>query len=432
MNMLDIITKKRDGLELTTEEIQYFIRSYVSGEIPDYQAAALLMAIYFQKLTRKEIFALTEAMEYSGDVENLGPIPGIKIDKHSTGGVGDKTTLIVGPIAAAAGVTVAKMSGRGLGFTGGTADKLEAIPGFQTTLTPEAFQKQLEKIGLAVITQSGSMTPADKKLYALRDVTGTVENPGLIASSIMSKKLASGSDGIVLDVKCGNGAFLKDEEAATELAELMMDIGKSAGKRMVAVISDMNQPLGQAVGNTLEVEEAIQVLQGKGPEDVRNLCLQLAAEMIYLGDCAESPEAAYALAESKLSSGAALQKFLEMVEMQGGDTHILEGNLTDLNEAYIVASNQAGYVASVDTEAIGHISQHLGAGRLRKEDSIDPSAGIELMVQIGDAVQPGDMLGILYTRKDEFIPEAEARLRKAVHLADNPVAPPRLIKKIIR
>lgn len=432
MNMLDIITKKRDGLELTSDEIKYFVNAYVSGEVPDYQAAALLMAIYFQKLTRKETFAFTEAMEYSGDVANLENIQGIKIDKHSTGGVGDKTTLIVAPIAAAAGVTVAKMSGRGLGFTGGTADKLEAIPGFQTTRTPEEFQSQLQEIGLAVITQSGSITPADKKLYALRDVTGTVENPGLIASSIMSKKLASGSDGVVLDVKCGNGAFLKDEEAATELAELMIDIGKKAGKRMVAVISDMNQPLGCAIGNSLEVEEAIQVLQGGGPEDVRKLCLQLAAEMIYLGECAESPEEAYELAERKLNSGAALRKFREMVEMQGGDADVNEEKLVEVEDAYIVAVTQAGYVASVDTEEIGHISQHLGAGRLRKEDSINPKAGIELPVQIGDAVQRGDILGILYTRNNEFIPEAERRLREAVHLADEPVTPPELIKKIIR
>lgn len=432
MNMLDIITKKRDGQELTSDEIKYFINAYVAGDIPDYQAAALLMATYFRDLTRKETFALTEAMEYSGDVENLSNIPGIKIDKHSTGGVGDKTTLIVGPIAASAGVKVAKMSGRGLGFTGGTADKLEAIPGFRTTLSPIEFEQQLEKIGLSVITQSGSITPADKKLYALRDVTGTVENPGLIASSIMSKKLASGSDGIVLDVKCGNGAFLKDEDAATELAELMMDIGRKAGRRMVAVISDMNQPLGQAVGNSLEVEEAIQVLKGGGPEDVRELCLQLAAEMIYLGACADSPTAARELAEKKLDSGAALQKFREMVEMQGGDAHILEENLTDLDAAYIVASNQSGYVVSVDTEEIGHISQHLGAGRIRKEDSIDPSAGIELLVQIGDAVQPGDILGILYTHDDDVLPEAEARLKGAIHLADELVAPPKLIRKIIR
>ncbi len=283
MNMVDIITKKRDGGELTPEEIRFFIDNYVKDRIPDYQASALLMAIYFRGLSRAETFALTEAMEFSGDVEDLSDLPGVKVDKHSTGGVGDKTTLVVAPVAAAAGVTVAKMSGRGLGFTGGTADKLEAIPGFRTRLEPAEFHRQLEELGLAVITQTGSITPADKKIYALRDVTGTVESPGLIASSIMSKKLAAGSDGIVLDVKCGSGALLKELAEAENLADLMIDIGRKAGRKMVAVISDMSQPLGRAVGNALEVEEAVQVLKGGGPEDLRQLCLELAGEMIRIG-----------------------------------------------------------------------------------------------------------------------------------------------------
>ena len=324
MNMVDIITKKRDGGELTPEEIRFFIDNYVKDCIPDYQASALLMAIYFRGLSRAETFALTETMEFSGDVEDLSDLPGVKVDKHSTGGVGDKTTLVVAPVAAAAGVTVAKMSGRGLGFTGGTADKLEAIPGFRTRLEPAEFHRQLEELGLAVITQTGSITPADKKIYALRDVTGTVESPGLIASSIMSKKLAAGSDGIVLDVKCGSGALLKELAEAENLADLMIDIGRKAGRKMVAVISDMSQPLGRAVGNALEVEEAVQVLKGGGPEDLRQLCLELAGEMIWIGGRAESFEEGKETARQVLSDGRALEKFRQMVRRQGGDDRIVE------------------------------------------------------------------------------------------------------------
>ena len=324
MNMVDIITKKRDGGELTPEEIRFFIDNYVKDRIPDYQASALLMAIYFCGLSRAETFALTEAMEFSGDVEDLSDLPGVKVDKHSTGGVGDKTTLVVAPVAAAAGVTVAKMSGRGLGFTGGTADKLEAIPGFRTRLEPAEFHRQLEELGLAVITQTGSITPADKKIYALRDVTGTVESPGLIASSIMSKKLAAGSDGIVLDVKCGSGALLKDLAEAENMADLMIDIGRKAGRKMVAVISDMSQPLGRTVGNALEVEEAVQVLKGGGPEDLRQLCLELAGEMIWIGGRAESFEEGKETARQVLSDGRALEKFRQMVRRQGGDDRIIE------------------------------------------------------------------------------------------------------------
>lgn len=434
MNMVDIITKKRDGGELSPEEIHFFIDNYVKGSIPDYQASALLMAIYFRGLSRAETFALTEAMEFSGDVEDLSDLPGVKVDKHSTGGVGDKTTLVVAPVAAAAGVTVAKMSGRGLGFTGGTADKLEAIPGFRTRLEPEEFRKQLEELGLAVITQTGFITPADKKIYALRDVTGTVESPGLIASSIMSKKLAAGSDGIVLDVKCGSGALLKDLAEAENMAELMIDIGRNAGRKMVAVISDMSQPLGQAVGNALEVEEAIQVLKGGGPEDLRQLCLELAGEMIWIGGRAESFQEGKNIARKVLEDGSALEKFREMVRRQGGDDRIIEEPERMGSSRYSrdVFAERDGFITEMAAQEIGRASQHLGAGRLRKEDEIDFTAGIRMHVRIGNFVKEGDVLATLYGADARRLEEAETILEAAVRISTEPAEPPKLIKKIIQ
>lgn len=434
MNMVDIITKKRDGGELSPEEIHFFIDNYVKGSIPDYQASALLMAIYFRGLSRAETFALTEAMEFSGDVEDLSDLPGVKVDKHSTGGVGDKTTLVVAPVAAAAGVTVAKMSGRGLGFTGGTADKLEAIPGFRTRLEPEEFRRQLAELGLAVITQTGSITPADKKIYALRDVTGTVESPGLIASSIMSKKLAAGSDGIVLDVKCGSGALLKDLAEAENLAELMIDIGRNAGRKMVAVISDMSQPLGKAVGNALEVEEAIQVLKGGGPEDLRQLCLELAGEMIWIGGRAESFQEGKNIARKVLEDGSALKKFREMVRRQGGDDRIIEEPERMGSSRYSrdVFAERDGFIAEMAAQEIGRASQHLGAGRLRKEDEIDFTAGIRMHVRIGNFVKEGDVLATLYGADSRRLEEAETILEAAVRISTEPAEPPKLIKKIIQ
>lgn len=434
MNMVDIITKKRDGGELSPEEIHFFIDNYVKGSIPDYQASALLMAIYFRGLSRAETFALTEAMEFSGDVEDLSDLPGVKVDKHSTGGVGDKTTLVVAPVAAAAGVTVAKMSGRGLGFTGGTADKLEAIPGFRTRLDPEEFRRQLAELGLAVITQTGSITPADKKIYALRDVTGTVESPGLIASSIMSKKLAAGSDGIVLDVKCGSGALLKDLAEAENMAELMIDIGRNAGRKMVAVISDMSQPLGQAVGNALEVEEALQVLKGGGPEDLRQLCLELAGEMIWIGGRAESFEEGKKTAEQVLSDGRALEKFREMVRRQGGDDRIIEEPERMGSSRYSrdVFAERDGFIAEMAAQEIGRASQHLGAGRLRKEDEIDFTAGIRMHVRIGNFVKEGDVLATLYGADSRRLEEAETILEAAIRISSDPAEPPKLIKKMIQ
>lgn len=434
MNMVDIITKKRDGGELTPEEIRFFIDNYVKDRIPDYQASALLMAIYFRGLSRAETFALTEAMEFSGDVEDLSDLPGVKVDKHSTGGVGDKTTLVVAPVAAAAGVTVAKMSGRGLGFTGGTADKLEAIPGFRTRLEPAEFHRQLEELGLAVITQTGSITPADKKIYALRDVTGTVESPGLIASSIMSKKLAAGSDGIVLDVKCGSGALLKDLAEAENMADLMIDIGRKAGRKMVAVISDMSQPLGRAVGNALEVEEAVQVLKGGGPEDLRQLCLELAGEMIRIGGRAESFEEGKETARQVLSDGRALEKFRQMVRCQGGDDRIVEEPERMGSSRYSrdVLAGRTGFIAETDTREIGRASQHLGAGRLRKEDEIDFTAGIRMHVRIGNFVKEGDVLATLYGADSRRLDEAEIIMEAAIRISAEPTAPPKLIQKIIQ
>ena len=434
MNMVDIITKKRDGGELTPEEIRFFIDNYVKDRIPDYQASALLMAIYFRGLSRSETFALTEAMEFSGDVEDLSDLPGVKVDKHSTGGVGDKTTLVVAPVAAAAGVTVAKMSGRGLGFTGGTADKLEAIPGFRTRLEPAEFHRQLEELGLAVITQTGSITPADKKIYALRDVTGTVESPGLIASSIMSKKLAAGSDGIVLDVKCGSGALLKDLAEAENMADLMIDIGRKAGRKMVAVISDMSQPLGRAVGNALEVEEAVQVLKGGGPEDLRQLCLELAGEMIRIGGRAESFEEGKETARQVLSDGRALEKFRQMVRRQGGDDRIVEEPERMGSSRYSrdVLAGRTGFIAETDTREIGRASQHLGAGRLRKEDEIDFTAGIRMHVRIGNFVKEGDVLATLYGADSRRLEEAEIIMEAAIRISAEPTAPPKLIQKIIQ
>ena len=434
MNMVDIITKKRDGGELTPEEIRFFIDNYVKDRIPDYQASALLMAIYFRGLSRAETFALTEAMEFSGDVEDLSDLPGVKVDKHSTGGVGDKTTLVVAPVAAAAGVTVAKMSGRGLGFTGGTADKLEAIPGFRTRLEPAEFHRQLEELGLAVITQTGSITPADKKIYALRDVTGTVESPGLIASSIMSKKLAAGSDGIVLDVKCGSGALLKDLAEAENMADLMIDIGRKAGRKKVAVISDMSQLLGRAVGNAREVEEAVQVLKGGGPEDLRQLCLELAGEMIRIGGRAESFEEGKETARQVLSDGRALEKFRQMVRRQGGDDRIVEEPERMGSSRYSrdVLAGRTGFIAETDTREIGRASQHLGAGRLRKEDEIDFTAGIRMHVRIGNFVKEGDVLATLYGADSRRLEEAEIIMEAATRISAEPTAPPKLIQKIIQ
>lgn len=435
MRTVDIIRKKRNGGELTTAELSHFIEGYCKGDIPDYQASAWAMAVYFQGLTARETADLTELMARSGDQLNLGDIPGVKVDKHSTGGVGDKTTLILAPLVAAAGVPVAKMSGRGLGHTGGTIDKLESIPGFRTELDRQTFLSQVQEIGLAVIGQSGNMTPADKQLYALRDVTATVDSVPLIASSIMSKKIAAGADRIVLDVKVGSGAFMKTVKAAEELAEAMVAIGEQVGRHTSALISDMDQPLGFAIGNALEVEEAIRTLQGKGPEDLTSLCLELASQMVVLGGKAESGEQARRMLRDMLRNGQALAKFRAFVEAQGGDPTVVdhpESVLPQAAERTEVLAENAGLVQSIDAEQLGSAAMHLGAGRATKDDKIDPAAGILMIKKVGDAVSAGDVIALLCHNRTPSEAEEAARLAAAAYLIqDTPVAQRPLVLSIV-
>ena len=432
-NMSDIIYKKREGGELSREEIQFFITDYVAGRIPDYQASALLMAIFFRGLSRRETFELTDAMRYSGDTVDLSSIPGIKVDKHSTGGVGDKTTLIVAPLASACGVPIAKMSGRGLGFTGGTVDKMESIPGFRTSLEPEAFLAQVRKIGMAVIGQTAHITPADKKLYALRDVTATVDNFGLIASSIMSKKLAAGSDAIVLDVKVGDGAFMENEQDAETLANLMVDIGDDAGRRTVAAITEMGQPLGCAVGNSLEVIEAIETLKGKGPEDITELAERLAGIMVYLGGKAQTPEEGHAIAAEALASGKGLAQFRKFVQAQGGDPAVVDDYTLFPQAAHHLEllAETDGYVQKIAARTIGLASQHTGAGRATKEDQIDLAAGVYLHKKVGDAVKKGEILATFYGNDPAKLENGRQEASKAFTIGTARVEHPKLIKKII-
>ena len=432
-NMSDIIYKKREGGELSREEIQFFITDYVAGRIPDYQASALLMAIFFRGLSRRETFELTDAMRYSGDTVDLSSIPGIKVDKHSTGGVGDKTTLIVAPLASACGVPIAKMSGRGLGFTGGTVDKMESIPGFRTSLEPEAFLAQVRKIGMAVIGQTAHITPADKKLYALRDVTATVDNFGLIASSIMSKKLAAGSDAIVLDVKVGDGAFMENEQDAETLANLMVDIGDDAGRRTVAAITEMGQPLGCAVGNSLEVIEAIETLKGKGPGDITELAERLAGIMVYLGGKAQTPEEGHAMAAEALASGKGLAQFRKFAQAQGGDPAVVDDYTLFPQAAHHLEllAETDGYVQKIAARTIGLASQHTGAGRATKEDQIDLAAGVYLHKKVGDAVKQGDVLATFYGNDPAKLENGRQEAAKAFTIGTAQPERPQLIKKII-
>lgn len=433
MNMVDLIQKKKDGAELDAAEIKWFINGYVAGSIPDYQAAALLMAICFKGLSRRETFELTDAMRYSGDTIDLSPIDGIKVDKHSTGGVGDKTTLVVAPLAAALGVPVAKMSGRGLGFTGGTVDKLEAIPGFRTTLEPEEFLRQVNDIKIAVIGQTAHITPADKKLYALRDVTATVDSFGLIASSIMSKKLAAGSDAIVLDVKVGDGAFMENEHDAEILAELMVDIGDKAGRRTVAAITEMGQPLGQAVGNSLEVIEAIETLKGRGPLDITELAEKLSGIMVYLGGKAATPEEGYELTRQALADGRGLAKLREFIAAQGGEAGVVDDYslLPQHSLKKELLADRDGFVQKIEARRIGLASQHTGAGRATKEDTIDLSAGIIVRKKTGEAVRKGEVLATLYGNDEKKLKTAATEAAQAFCLGESKVEAPRLIKKII-
>ncbi|MCQ2548258.1 MAG: pyrimidine-nucleoside phosphorylase [Clostridia bacterium] len=432
MNMTEMIIKKRNGGELNKDEIHWFIKNYVDGVIPDYQVSALLMAIYFKGLNNKETYTLTREMENSGDHADLSSIKGIKVDKHSTGGVGDKTTLIVGPIVAALGAPVAKMSGRALGFTGGTIDKMEAMDGFKTSLGPDEFVEQVNEIGIAVIGQSGELTPADKKLYALRDVTGTVDNFSLIASSIMSKKLAAGSDAIVLDVTCGNGAFMSNEEDAEILAQMMVNIGKRAGREMMALITDMNEPLGHAVGNSLEIEEVIETLKGNGPEDLIEVCLNLAGAMLYLGAKADTLEEGKKLAKETLDSGKALAKFKELVEKQGGNPKIIDDYslLPKAKFTKDLTANRRGYIESFDTSGVGFASQFSGAGRETKEDDIDMGAGIYLYAKLGDYVEEGEKIATVHSSEEGKLNSALEKLAQSIKIGEKPEMP-KLIKKII-
>lgn len=432
MRMYDIIQKKRDGAALSEAEIQWVIDGYVKGDIPDYQVAALCMAIYFQGMTLEETTALTFAVRDSGDRLDFSDIHGLRVDKHSTGGVGDKTSLVVAPIVATLGVKVAKMSGRGLGHTGGTIDKLEAIPGFCTDMSVEDFKKIVNEVGIAIVGQSAELAPADKLLYALRDVTATVNSLPLIVSSIMGKKLAADDDCIVLDVKTGSGAFMKTLEDSRELAEWMVEIGKRAGKKMRALITDMDRPLGNAIGNSLEVIEAIETLQGKGPQDLTELCVALSAHILVLaekGDYAACEKAV----RSTIESGAALQTFANMVNAQGGNGDwILHPEKFPMAEIIKeVKAPQDGYIASVNTEGYGVASLLLGAGRNTKEDVIDPSAGIYLLAKTGDFVKKGEPIARLYTNKAESLDGAEARLLSATRIESIPPKQQPLILDVV-
>ncbi|MGB5824051.1 MAG: thymidine phosphorylase [Proteocatella sp.] len=408
MRMYDIIHKKRQGEELTKQEIEFFVNGYAKGEIPDYQASALLMAIFLKDMTIEETTHLTLAMAHSGDMVDLSPIAGIKVDKHSTGGVGDKTTLVITPIVASCGPKIAKMSGRGLGHTGGTVDKLESIPGLKTSFTMEEFFGIVNKTGIAVIGQSGNLAPADKKLYALRDVTATIDKIPLIASSIMSKKLAAGSDCILLDVKCGSGAFIKDIDTAIELAQIMVNIGENAGRRCTALVTDMDVPLGENVGNIMEVVEAIDVLKGGGPKDLRHECIMLSAEMLHLADMG-SLEECQKLAEEAIKSGKAFQKFVDMVEGQGGDASYVIDTEKFEKAKYVheIKAPQSGYIVDMDTEKCGTSSVILGAGRKTMESVIDFAAGLKIKAKIGDKVEQAQTIAILHTNDESSIKAAE-------------------------
>lgn len=425
MRMYDIILKKRRGQELSTDEIKYFIDGYTKDDIPDYQAAALLMAIFFQGFTPKETGDLTMAMAESGDQTDLSSIPGIKVDKHSTGGVGDKTSLILGPLVAAAGVPVAKMSGRGLGHTGGTIDKLEAIQGFKVNLDNEAFIAQVNEVKIAIVAQTGHLAPADKKLYALRDVTATVDSIPLIAASVMSKKIAAGADAIVLDVKVGSGAFMKSNEDASRLAKTMVEIGTRVGRKTVALVTDMDQPLGYAVGNALEVKEAIDTLRGQGPADLHELCMHLGSEMLVLAGIEKDASAAKKHLEKVILEGLALEKFKEFIIAQGGNPQVVdqEGLLPSAPVVYPVTSQEEGYVSGINAEQIGLAAMSLGAGRATKDSTIDLSVGVVLKKKIGDSVSQGEVLAELHASVQQFLSEVEGLVRSAYNFSNN--QPPR-------
>lgn len=428
MRMVDLIEKKRDGDELSTEEINFIIKGFTNGSIPDYQMSALMMAIFFKDMTDRERADLTIAMAGSGEQADLSQIKGIKVDKHSTGGVGDTTTLVLGPLVAAVGVPFAKMSGRRLGHTGGTIDKLESVPGFHVEIENKEFVELVNKNKIAVIGQSGNLTPADKKLYALRDVTATVASIPLIASSIMSKKIAAGADAIVLDVKTGSGAFMKTLEDSRTLAKAMVQIGKKAGRKTMAVISDMSQPLGFAVGNALEVKEAIDTLKGKGPADLTELCLTLGSQIVYLAKKADSLKEARGLLEEAIENGSALEKFKVFIHSQGGDASVADNpdKLPQAQYLFELKAKETGYISEITANEIGTAAMLLGAGRATKEAAIDLAAGLLLRKKVGDKVEKGETLVEIYSNFKD-INEVKGKVEKNIKIASEKVSPPTLI-----
>ncbi|MDY4166698.1 MAG: pyrimidine-nucleoside phosphorylase [Fournierella sp.] len=428
MRMFDIIAKKRDGGVLSREELEFAVMGFVNGQVPDYQMSALLMAIYLRGMTEKETAQLTDVMAHSGDMVDLSAISGIKADKHSTGGVGDKTTLVIAPIVAACGVKIAKMSGRGLGHTGGTVDKMEAVPGTQTAVDRERFFAQVNEIGISVIGQSGNLAPADKKMYALRDVTATIGCVPLIASSIMSKKLAAGSDCILLDVKTGNGAFMKTLDDSIELAKAMVSIGQHNGRKVAALITDMDTPLGHNIGNSLEVIESVEVLKGHGPADLTEVCYQLAANMLYLAGKG-SLEDCRRMTEEAVASGAAYEKLKQMFAAQGGDVSVLDDpdKFQKAKFSRPLLAAESGYLVRMNTEMVGNASVGLGAGRITKEDVIDFAAGIVLHKKTGDKVEAGECLATLYADQEEKFDAAEEMFRAALTFGPEPEPVPALV-----
>lgn len=431
MNILDIISKKRDQKELSKEEIEYFIKNYTNGNIADYQAAALVMAIYLNGMTKEETTYLTIAMANSGDVLDLSEL-GIVVDKHSTGGVGDKITLILMPIMAALGVVVAKMSGRGLGFTGGTADKLESIPGYRTNISEEEFRNNVKEIGISLITQTANLAPADKKLYALRDTISCTDSIPLIASSIMSKKIAAGANKVVLDVTCGSGAFMKNKEEAVKLSKVMKQIGELAGKETICIITNMNEPLGNAVGNSLEMIETINSLKGNMPEDVKEVVLELGSYILKLAGKGEDIEKNKIEIENCVNSGKAYKKFIELIQRQGGDISYCE-NTEKFEKARYQESIifEEGYISKIDAEKIGKIACNLGAGRIKKEDKIDMSAGIIVNKKVGDHTKKEDIVATLYSNSKEKIEEAREMIKQAITITDKKVEKEKMILGII-
>ncbi|MGA8492920.1 MAG: thymidine phosphorylase [Terriglobales bacterium] len=432
---IDVIRKKRDGQELSRAEIEYLVRAYTDGQIPDYQVSAWLMAVILRGLTRAETSVLTDAMLHSGEVLDLSEFPARKVDKHSTGGVGDKTSLVLAPLVAAGGLVVPMISGRGLGHTGGTLDKLESIPGFNVNLSVPEFRRVLKACGCAMIGQTSEIAPADRKLYALRDVTGTVESPYLICASIMSKKLAEGIDALVLDVKTGCGAFMKKDEDAEFLASLMVETGERMGKSIIALITNMDQPLGLCVGNSLEVAEVIEVLQGRGPEDLRELCLELAARMFQLGGTADTVVQGKTRAQELIASGKALETFRQMVTLQGGDARVIDDPALMPRAKFMrdVASPKSGYITSIDCEAVGHACVVLGGGREKKEDTIDPAVGIVLHRKLGDSVTAGEPLCTVHFNSESRAAHAKELLMKSYRITATPLGEKKkLVHRVIR